>query len=108
MNRATYLPHHALYLLKMQLHPVDLIFPNRTYLVGSCLENIGYRDVDVRTIISTGDYENIPPAIRQLLCNSLSVMLSDKTGLPVDYQIQTQDEADSHNGARIPLSFYNE
>ena len=72
------------------------------YLVGSSLVRRDYRDVDLRCIVSDEDYARLFPGIGagpwrhpfwSLLCSSISLYLSQTSGLPIDFQIQSMTEA---------------
>jgi hypothetical protein len=79
------------------------------YLVGSSLERRDFRDVDVRCIMADEHFDRLFPdaascphmnALWSLLCASVSLYLSKHSGLPVDFQIQRQTEANAeHPGA---------
>lgn len=87
------------------------------YLVGSALQRPDYRDVDVRLIIGDakwhalfGSNENGELSIFwSLICTSISEYIEKRTGLNVDFQIQSMTTA---NGAlhgkrkRQPLGMY--
>lgn len=83
------------------------------YLVGSSLERRDFRDVDVRFILGDAEYDRLFPkhgdsgchnAMWSLLCSSISEWLSRMSGLPVDFQIQRQTQAnEKHKGVRSAL-----
>jgi hypothetical protein len=87
-----------------------------TYLVGSCLERVDFRDVDVRTMMTDEAYDKLFPggesgtesdAFWSLLCESIGAYLTQATGLPVDFQIQRMTEANALHpgpGGRNALS----
>ena len=67
-----------------------------------------YRDVDVRTILDDEQYDALAAAINvegiAFLGLAIGQYLQSLTGLPVDYQIQRQTEANAkHQGSRNPL-----
>jgi hypothetical protein len=86
------------------------------YLVGSALQHRNFRDVDVRVILLDDDfYQRFPGArgkppmldpLWSLLSSSVSVWLQQASGLPVDFQVQSQTQADRYPGARYPLGIY--
>jgi hypothetical protein len=87
------------------------------FLVGSAIASKDYRDVDVRAILADREFERLFPGLIgnprlnpmwSLLCSSISVHLSQASGLPVDFQIQAQTVAnEKHPGQRrIPLGLY--
>ena len=77
------------------------------YLVGSCLERRDYRDVDVRAILEDADFDRRFPKLAggagphqfdpewSLVCASISLWLEQRTGLPIDFQIQRQTQANA-------------
>jgi hypothetical protein len=85
------------------------------YLVGSAgrsvMGRVNYRDVDVRLIMTNADYDVMfgPEGNRNnqywsLLCMLISSWLAQQTGLPVDFQIQRQNDAnEGHPGPRNGL-----
>ena len=101
--RATYLEAHKLFLLETSMRSINEVFHRNTYLVGSCLERPNYRDVDIRTILSNDEYNKVNPQVWWLLDRSVSVWLSQLTGLLIDYQIQSFEQADEYGGKRNPL-----
>lgn len=88
------------------------------YLVGSALKSKQWRDVDVRLILSDEDYERFtgdaipinPPICNRkwaALCLAFSVLGKQMTGLPIDFQIQQQTEANQlYDGPRSALILY--
>lgn len=80
------------------------------YLVGSAgVANDGgaYRDVDVRLMLSDEDFDAVCPTRErwELLSLAVSAYLSQRSGLPVDFQFQRMTEALAAHGhaARNPL-----
>lgn len=79
------------------------------YLVGTA--GIGgaekYRDVDVRLMLDDDEFAAVCPTRErwELLCLAIGSYLSDRTGLPIDFQIQRTAEANSRFGdkPRNPL-----
>lgn len=72
----------------------------RTFQVGSSLNKRDYRDVDVRTILPDEEFDRMFPnggghldAFWSLICTAMSFYLSDVSGLPIDYQVQRQTNA---------------
>jgi hypothetical protein len=72
------------------------------YLVGSSTESSDYRDVDLRVIMPDDEFDRLftstgsaafPGGLWGLLCLSVGQLLSDMTGLPIDFQIQRMTEA---------------
>lgn len=97
------------------------------YLVGSALRRRDFRDVDVRFIMGDDAYDRLfrvkagnadsistgyANPLWSLMCSSISEWLSKQSGLPVDFQIQRQTQAnrdhsrkDGHQRAAIGLMF---
>lgn len=92
------------------------------YVVGSCLEKPDWRDVDVRYILEDADFEVLFPGAtlheggggcweqdpRWLLMTvSISEHLSRVTGLPIDFQFQSQTHANArHKGSRSCIGLH--
>ena len=74
------------------------------YLVGTA--GMGgaesYRDVDVRLMLDDEEFAAVCPtqARWELLCLAVSAYLSERTGLPVDFQIQRTAEANERFGGK--------
>ena len=65
-----------------------------------------YRDVDVRLMLDDDEFAEACPTRErwELLCLAISTYLRDRTGLPVDFQIQRTSEANErYSGPRNPL-----
>jgi len=87
------------------------------YLVGSAMQRPDWRDVDVRIILPDADFEamfNVPAdadpmplRLRwSIICSLISRQLTEATGLPVDFQFQSQTQANQYGGPRNPLGFF--
>lgn len=71
------------------------------YLVGSVLRKPDWRDVDIRAILDDAEYDRLFPvtdrhgenAQWKLICIAISQYLSSVTGLPIDFQLQRQTNA---------------
>ena len=83
------------------------------YLVGSATKTTHWRDVDVRLILEDSEYERMfgkpsragetNPRWRAL-CLAFAVLGQKMTGLPIDFQIQSQTKANElYNGPRWSL-----
>lgn len=107
------------FLLNQAAVMVRLAFGEVPYLVGSAITSKGYRDVDVRLILDDADFKALFPtasanprtdAFWSLLCSSVSLYLRQATGLPVDFQIQSQHTADTKypGRERVPLGVFDE
>jgi hypothetical protein len=121
-KRANWLPAPAAFNLSMACVLVNKAFGDHfgCYLVGSSLRKRDYRDVDVRLIMSDAEFarlfgggtERCPQLnpLWSLLCSSISLFLKTHTGLPVDFQIQQQTEANKEFGRpdhqRHPLGVF--
>jgi hypothetical protein len=98
-----------LHLLDQACERVWGAFNGPTYLVGTAQNGGPYRDVDVRTILPDEEFDRLfgdnGAALWSLVCMSVGRWLADTTGLPVDYQIQRQTEANEKypNGGRNPI-----
>lgn len=82
----------------------DEAFGDCPYLVGTAGlgGESGYRDVDVRLMLDDDEFAAVCPtkARWELLCLAISAYLSERTGLPVDFQIQRVAEANERFGNR--------
>lgn len=79
-------------------------FGTPPYLVGSALAGKTWRDVDVRLILSDGEYEQQGLGDPRFphhngkwvaLCLAFSSLGKQMTGLPIDFQIQEQTHANA-------------
>ena len=91
---------------------VEHAFNETCYLVGSATERRDFRDVDVRVIMADekfnalfGDSGGSMKPFYLLTCAAVSAWLRERTGLPVDFQIQRQSHANEGYGnhRRDPL-----
>lgn len=98
-----------LYQLDQACTPIVQAFGEHPYLVGSAgtgSESGTYRDVDVRLMLGDAEFASVCPTRErwELLCLAIGAYLRDRTGLPVDFQIQRTREANErYNGPRNPL-----
>lgn len=83
------------------------------YLVGTA--GLGgadsYRDVDVRLMLDDDEFSAACPTRErwELLCLAISTYLRERTGLPVDFQIQQASAANAKfSGPRNPLGMRGE
>jgi hypothetical protein len=91
-------------------------FGHNIYLVGSSLIKRDYRDVDIRCILSDEEFDRIFPELENaymynglwsLMCSSISLWLSQHTGLPIDFQIQKMSKAnENEKGTRVALGLF--
>jgi hypothetical protein len=87
-----------LYRLEHACSVVATAFGSPPYLVGSAASEAQWRDVDVRSILPDAEWDALfagREAFWSLVCLAVSVYLSEVTGLPVDFQIQRQTEANT-------------
>jgi hypothetical protein len=88
-------------------------FGDVPYLVGSAAVSKKWRDVDVRLILDDDVFAGMFPGYARLhqhdlkwslLCDAISELAHTQTGLPVDFQIQAQTDANErYEGPRYPL-----
>jgi hypothetical protein len=95
---------------------IDAAFGHLPYLVGTAAVGKQWRDVDVRLILPDDDFDALFPPVEQgqpdgrwgLLCAALSELARQRTGLPVDFQIQRMTYAnDRYPGVRLALGLYD-
>ena len=75
------------------------------YLVGSVIRKANWRDVDVRVILDDAEYDRLFPVTDEwgenaqwkIICIAISSYLSSVTGLPIDFQIQRQAQANARS-----------
>lgn len=84
---------------------IHAAFDQPPYLVGTAGAGgeSTYRDVDVRLMLDDEEFAAACPtqARWELLCLALSAYLSERTGLPVDFQIQRTAEANERYGGKM-------
>lgn len=110
MTRANYLPAPHYFNLNHACQILNEAFGwGTTFLVGSSIERRDFRDVDVRCILADEDFDKFFPgltgnpanhALWSIMCSSISLWLSQHTGLPVDFQIQRRTDANAKNEGR--------
>lgn len=88
---------------------VRVIFGNvfGPYLVGSVLQRPDYRDVDIRILVQDRRFDALfrgrLEAVRYAN-RAFSIWGRQETGLPIDFQIQRQSEANAEfSGRRNPM-----
>ena len=110
MHRVSTKPRTAL-LTTVELYNLDVAcslirktFGHPPYLVGSAGvgEADSYRDVDVRLMLDDEEFAAACPTLArwELLCLAVGAYLSERTGLPVDFQIQRTTEANERYGGK--------
>jgi hypothetical protein len=119
MNRANWIgaPHY--FNLNMACVAVREAFGHHLYLAGSSLEKRDFRDVDLRLILPDEKFATLFPGLHPeragldplwtLMCSSISLYLSQQSGLPVDFQIQQRTAANAEEkGRRHPIGIFIE
>jgi hypothetical protein len=95
---------------------IEAAFGHLPYLVGTASTGKTWRDVDVRLILPDDEFDALfPPVPRDqpdgrwgLLCAAISELARQRTGLPVDFQIQRQTHAnDRFPGVRQALGIHD-
>lgn len=86
------------------------------YLVGSVLERPNFRDVDIRLILPDAKYETVfgttyaeGSLFWSLTCTAFSEYIEKRTGLNIDFQIQSSSKANGKQHGdkpREPLGLY--
>lgn len=112
--RANYVGAPHFYNLNQACALINRAYPQgMCYLVGSSLTTKEYRDVDIRLMLPDEEYDRIfgggdwANPLWSLTCTSLSLWLHQQTGLPVDFQIQRQTQANElHDGKRSALGIF--
>lgn len=95
--------------IKLAAEPIDRAFAGSLgcYHVGSSITTPNYRDIDIRMIMDDTQFEAIfgptaasPACLDRwfLICWALSEWMQKRTGLPIDFQIQRQSEAQQYRG----------
>lgn len=108
MTRAYYLSPPDFHRLDWACTPIRRAFNTPPYLVGSVLQRADYRDIDIRLILDDEVVERMfseHPQTRLLINIALSDLITKTAGQtrPIDFQIQSQSEADEFGGERNPL-----
>jgi hypothetical protein len=94
-----------MFLLDQACKPVNEAFGDfGCYLVGTASERQPYRDVDVRFIMTDKQFDRLEKAVKPrgvaFLGIAIGQHLASLTGLPIDFQIQRQTEANHHHGSK--------
>ena len=115
--RAMYISVEELWRLSNAVRPVEEALGNTVWIVGSVLTKENYRDVDLRVILDDDEYNRLfmpnykdvdgtvvglTDQFRMLIQTAISAMLRQTTNLPIDFQIQSQTEANQYRGKRNP------
>jgi hypothetical protein len=95
---------------------IEAAFGHLPYLVGTASTGKTWRDVDVRLILPDDEFDALFPSVENgqpdgrwgLLCAAISELARQRTGLPVDFQIQRQSYAnDRYPGVRQALGLHD-
>lgn len=118
MAKVNFIGAPACFLLEQACQHINDAFGGfGCYQVGSSLERADWRDVDIRLILEDGEFTALFPNVNLwpegkggtweqdprwlLLTTAISAWLKQQTGLPVDFQIQSQTAANErHKGRR--------
>lgn len=95
---------YDLHRLDQAVRPIVKAFRKHPYLVGSAGARSDYRDVDVRLMLDDAEFDVLfaeRRALWGLLCYAITAWLRVDTGLPIDFQIQRQTEANAKYGGRM-------
>jgi hypothetical protein len=114
-----YLGQLNIYNLNIACETVFRAYKNMPFLVGSCLEHKDYRDVDVRLIMDDEEFSIMFPNqpadpsgkdndhYWEFVCICISEWLSQRTGLPIDFQIQQRTYANlTFKGKRNAIGMF--
>ncbi len=117
-QRATFVGAPQQFELNFAVRAVTEAFGYCCYQVGSSLEKRDFRDVDIRCILDDEDFDrmflgwqhNHLDARISLLNCAISLWLSTRSGLPVDFQFQRMTEANKTNpkGRRNAIGIFIE
>lgn len=92
-------------------------FGHVPYQVGSSVHGKEWRDVDVRLILPDDEFHALFPGYRSgsqidakwsLVCAAISALAQQQTGLPVDFQIQSQTEANERYSPRAGIGTFRQ
>ena len=108
MSRTSGLSTSDMHNLDLACRPITRAFDGHPpYLVGSAGESADYRDVDIRMILGDEEFDRLFSGrieLWALMSLSIGEWLRQRTGLPIDFQIQRQTEAnEKHDKPRNPL-----
>ncbi len=100
---ASYLSPQPMFLLDLACRPIRQAFGTPPYLVGSVVQRPDFRDVDVRLILDDQQYDRIiaTPEIRTMLSIAFTAYLQTATGLPIDFGIQRQTQANEQHSIKV-------
>lgn len=110
----TYAGAPGIFLLNQACIAVRLAF-GPVYQVGSSVRGKAWRDVDVRAVVPDVRFKELFPGIGDtpsdhpawsVTCTGITLWLCQASGLPVDFQIQSQSRADLEDGRRVELGVF--
>lgn len=121
-KRANYIGAPGFFDLMHACRPIVDAYGCSLYLVGSSLQRRDFRDVDLRLILSDADFDALFPGMHEsmrgapardarwsVMCAAYSSWLAKITGLPIDFQIQRQTEANAMwTGPRHAVGIFTE
>lgn len=107
-QRATWLHVTDFDRLEDWCHMVRIILWSQPYLVGSALDRADFRDIDIRVLMADKDFDRLSRKrsdVIRFLNRAFSTWGQRETGLPIDFQIQRQTEANEQfpNKPRNPM-----
>lgn len=104
---ASFLSPPDFHRLDWACRPIYHAYKTPPYLVGSVLLTPAFRDIDLRLIIDDDVYAGLAPSreIGVLMDIALSRVLMEACPMrwPIDFQIQSQTEANEFGGVRNPM-----
>lgn len=102
MSRSSHLLHTEQQLVDDFSATVKDIFGDYPYLVGSALERPDYRDIDLRLILADEEFDRLYSLVNvEMIGIAISLWGQKATGLPIDFQIQRQSNANlNYTGVR--------
>ena len=111
MTRSFYLSTFDLHRLELACAPLWEFARDEgdggVYVVGSVWNKPDFRDVDVRMMLSDEAFDRLfghAPKLWSLFCYAVTCQLRGDTGLPIDFQVQRQTEAnEKHSKPRNPV-----
>lgn len=94
-----------MYNLDAACRVIHTAFGEPPYLVGTAGAGgeSTYRDVDVRLMLDDAEFADVCPTRErwEALCLAFGAYLSERTGLPVDFQVQRTAEANARFGGKM-------
>jgi hypothetical protein len=104
-SRTDLLTTVEMYNLDAACSVIGKAFSEPPYLVGTAADGAAgrYRDVDVRLILDDDEFAEVCPtrARWEVLCLAIGAYLGERTGLPIDFQIQRTREANERHGGKV-------